>query len=93
MLLLPIVIPTVCGIIAGIAPAFRKDETRRLLVLASLLVTLGVTAWQLFAGGAAQTLLTIAPGMEIAVPERTETSSGCSGLPNLRPLIRSKSAI
>ena len=65
MLLLPIVIPTVCGIIAGLVPAFRKDETRRLLVLASLLVTLGVTAWQLFAGGAAQTLLTIAPGMEI----------------------------
>ena len=65
MLLLPIVIPTVCGIIAGLVSAFRKDETRRLLVLASLLVTLGVTAWQLFAGGAVQTLLTIAPGMEI----------------------------
>ena len=65
MLLLPIVIPTVCGIIAGLVSAVRKDETRRLLVLASLLVTLGVTAWQLFAGGAVQKLLTIAPGMEI----------------------------
>ena len=43
MLLFPILVPTVCGIIAGTVPAFRKDETRRLLVLAALLATLCIT--------------------------------------------------
>ena len=48
MLLLPILLPTICGIIAGLVPAFKKDETRRVLVLAALAGTLGVTAWQIF---------------------------------------------
>ena len=63
--LLPILLPTVCGMIAGLVPAFRKDETRRVLVLAALLGTLGITAWQIFAGSPALALLTIAPGMEL----------------------------
>ena len=65
MLLLPILIPTVCGIAAGLVPAFRKDETRRVLVLATLAVTLAVTGWQVFAGGSLQGGLTVAPGMEL----------------------------
>ncbi len=65
MLLFPILVPTVCGIIAGTVPAFRKDEIRRLLVLAALLATLCITAWQVFAGGTALALLTIAPGMDL----------------------------
>ena len=65
MLLLPILVPTVCGILAGVVPTFRKDETRRLLVLATLLAVLGITAWQVFAGGTALALLTIAPGMDL----------------------------
>ena len=65
MLLLPILLPTICGIIAGLVPAFKKDETRRVLVLAALAGTLGVTAWQIFTEGSALALLTIAPGMEL----------------------------
>lgn len=65
MLLLPILVPTVCGILAGVVPAFRKDGTRRLLVLAALLATLGITAWQVFGGSSALALLTIAPGMDL----------------------------
>ena len=65
MLLLPILIPTVCGIIAGLVPVFKKDETRRVLVLATLAATLAVTGWQIFAGGSLQGGLTVAPGMEL----------------------------
>ena len=65
MLLLPILIPTVCGIIAGVVPVFRKDEVRRLLVLAALLGTLAATALEIFSEGGALALLTIAPGMEL----------------------------
>ena len=64
-LLLPILIPTVCGIIAGVVPVFRKDEVRRLLVLAALLGTLAATALEIFSEGGAFALLTIAPGMEL----------------------------
>ena len=35
----------------------------------------------------------MAPGMEMAVPERTETSSGFSGFPNLRPEMFSNSSM
>ena len=65
MLLLPILIPTVCGIIAGLVPVFKNDGTRRVLVLAALACTAGVTGWQIFAGGTLQGGLTVAPGMEL----------------------------
>jgi len=65
MLLLPILIPTACGIIAGLVPVFRKDETRRLLVLAALACTLAAAFLAAFTDGTALALLTIAPGMEL----------------------------
>ena len=65
MLLLPILIPTACGIIAGLVPVFRKDETRRLLVLAALACTLAAAFLAAFTDGSALALLTIAPGMEL----------------------------
>ena len=65
MLLLPILIPTICGIIAGLVPVFRKDETRRLLVLAALACTLAAAFLAAFTDGSALALLTIAPGMEL----------------------------
>ena len=65
MLLLPILIPTICGIIAGLVPVFRKDETRRLLVLAALACTLAAAFLAAFTDGTALALLTIAPGMEL----------------------------
>ena len=66
-ILLPILAPTACGLAAGLIPAFRKDSARRILVLAALAVTLGLTAWQLAAGAKGITLLTLAPGMDIAL--------------------------
>ena len=65
MLLLPMLLPTACGIIAGLVPVFKNDGTRRVLVLAALAATLGVTGWQIFAGGTLQGGLTVAPGMEL----------------------------
>ena len=65
MLLLPILIPTACGIIAGLVPVFRKDEIRRLLVLAALACTLAAAFLAAFTDGTALALLTIAPGMEL----------------------------
>ena len=37
--------------------------------------------------------MSIMPGIENFAPERTETSSGACGSPNLRPTVRSTSAI
>lgn len=65
LLLLPILLPTAGGICAGLVPVFRNDKTRRVLVLAVLAVTLGVTGWQVFTGDSLQGGLAIAPGMEL----------------------------
>ena len=49
LLLLPVLVPTVCGILTGVIPAFRDDKTRRIPVLFVLAATLGVTLWQALA--------------------------------------------
>ena len=65
-LLLPIFLPMIGGIIAGTVPAFKKDDnTRRLLVLATLAATLGLTVWQATGEKSLLTALTVAPGLEL----------------------------
>ena len=67
LLLLPVLVPTVCGILVSAIPAFRDDKTRRIPMLAALVLTLGVTVWQLTAGCDEASLLTLAPGMDVTL--------------------------
>lgn len=65
-LLLPIFLPMIGGIAAGTIPAFKKDDNkRRLLVLATLAATLGLTVWQVTGEKSLLTALTVAPGLEL----------------------------
>ena len=73
LLLLPILIPTVCGILTGVVPAFRDDKTRRIPVLATLAVTLGVTIWLVASGNPGGSVLSLAPGLDVALGADTVT--------------------
>ena len=65
-LLLPILFPMLCGILVGLLPALKEESRRRTFVLASLILTLLFTLWQLLLRDASLHLFTLAPKAEIA---------------------------
>ena len=64
-LLLPVLFPMICGLLTGFLPALKEGTRRRTFILASLIVTLFLTVWQIFLSNASVRVLTLAPGMEI----------------------------
>lgn len=65
MLLLPVLFPTLAGLGLGAIPALKKENTRRLYVVAALAVELAVTILCVFVTGGELTLLRLSRDLPI----------------------------
>ena len=64
-LILPIFFPMLCGLAIAAVPALKDEKKLRSFVIAALGITLALTLWQLFLGGARFRLCTITANAEI----------------------------
>lgn len=64
-LILPVLIPMLCGLAAGLLPALKDEKARKAFVLAALGMTLLLTAWQLTLSEASLRLCALTPKTEI----------------------------